>query len=62
MQYIYKDLNGSIIGSFSRKNKAIFTHHDSYFHGHFISVDRSVTSHVDSVSVNFDKTTFKVSK
>ena len=61
-QYSYKNISGSIVGFFSRKHKAIFTHHDSYFHAHFISDDRSVMGHVDSVSFNSDNTTFKVSK
>jgi acetolactate decarboxylase len=61
-KYHYQSLNGSIVGFFSRKHKAIFTHHDSYFHAHFISEDRSVMGHVDSVFFNSEKTTFKVSK
>ena len=61
-QYSYKNLIGSIIGFFSRKHKAIFTHHDSYFHAHFISDNRSIMGHLDSVSFNSGKTTFMVSK
>ena len=61
-QYTYKNLSGSIVGFFSRKHKAIFTHHDSFLHAHFISDDRSVMGHVDSVLFNSDNTTFKVSK
>jgi acetolactate decarboxylase len=61
-QYSYKNLSGSIVGFFSRKHKAIFTHHDSFFHAHFISDDRNVMGHVDSVLFNSDNTTFKVSK
>ena len=61
-QYSYKNLSGSIVGFFSRKHKAIFTHHDSFLHAHFISDDRSVMGHVDSVLFNSDNTTFKVSK
>jgi acetolactate decarboxylase len=62
IKYHYQSLSGSIVGFFSRKHKAIFTHHDSYFHAHFISDDRSVMGHVDSVFFNSEKTTFKVSK
>ena len=61
-QYSYKNLSGSIVGFFSRKHKAIFTHHDSFLHAHFISDDRNVMGHVDSVLFNSDYTTFKVSK
>jgi acetolactate decarboxylase len=61
-KYHYQSLSGSIVGFFSRKHKAIFTHHDSYFHAHFISDDRSVMGHVDSVFFNSEKTTFKISR
>jgi len=61
-QYRYKNLSGSIVGFFSRKHNAIFTHHDSFLHAHFISEDRSIMGHVDSVFFNSGKTTFKVSK
>ena len=61
-QYNYKNINGTIVGFFSRKHQAIFTHHDSYFHAHFISDNRSVMGHVDSVYFNSSKADFKVSK
>jgi len=61
-QYNYKNISGSIVGFFSRKHKAIFTHHDSFLHAHFISDDRSVMGHVDSVLFDSDNSTFKVSK
>ena len=61
-KYHYHSLSGSIVGFFSRKHKAIFTHHNSYFHAHFISDDRSVMGHVDSVFFNSEKTTFKISR
>lgn len=60
--YQYGEISGSIIGFFSRKHKAIFTHHDSYFHAHFISDDRSIMGHVDSISFYSDKVTFKFSR
>lgn len=61
-KYDYKNVCGSLIGFFSRKHKAIFTHHDSFFHAHFISDDRDVLGHVDSMDFNSTNTTFKVSK
>ena len=61
-KYQYKNINGSMVGFFSRKHKAIFTHHDSYFHAHFISDDRTIMGHVDQVTFTSDKATFKVSK
>lgn len=61
-KYHYKNLSGSVIAFFSRKHKAIFTHHDNFLHAHFISDDRSVMGHVDSVLFDSGKTTFDVSK
>ena len=61
-RYRYQNLSGSMVGFFSRKHKAIFTHHDSFLHAHFISDDRSVMGHVDSVLFHSDNSTFKVSK
>lgn len=61
-QYSYKNMSGTIVGFFSRKHQAIFTHHDSYFHAHFISDDRNIMGHLDFVSFNSDMVTFKISK
>ena len=61
-QYSHKNLSGSIVAFFSRKHKAIFTHHDRFLHAHFISDDRSIMGHVDSVFFNSGKTMFKISK
>ena len=61
-QYSYKNLSGSIVGFFSRKHKAIFTHHDSFLHAHFISDDRNVMGHVDSVLFDSENTAFEVAK
>jgi len=61
-QYSYKYLSGSMVGFFSRKHKAIFTHHDSFLHAHFISDDRNVMGHVDSVLFNSENTAFEFSK
>ncbi|WP_242092274.1 acetolactate decarboxylase [Aestuariivivens sediminicola] len=60
--YRYDDVSGSIIGFFSRNHKTVFTHHDSYFHAHFISDDRTIMGHVDSVVFDSKKATLKVSK
>jgi acetolactate decarboxylase len=61
-KYDYKNISGSLIGFFSRKHKAVFTHHDSFFHAHFISDDRDILGHVDAIDFNSTEVTFKVSK
>ncbi len=61
-QYDFKNISGSLIGFFSRNHKAVFTHHDSFFHAHFISNDRGVLGHIDETDFNSSKVTLKVSK
>jgi len=61
-QYDFKNIFGSLIGFFSRHHKAVFTHHDSFFHAHFISDDRKVLGHIDETDFNSSKVTLKVSK
>ena len=61
-QYDFKNISGSLIGFFSRNHKAVFTHHDSFFHAHFISEDREVLGHIDETDFNSSKVTLKVSK
>ena len=61
-QYDFKNISGSLIGFFSRHHKAVFTHHDSFFHAHFISEDREVLGHIDETDFNSSKVTLKVSK
>lgn len=60
-QYDFKNISGSLIGFFSRLHKAVFTHHDSFFHAHFISDDREVLGHIDETDFNSSKVTMKVS-
>jgi acetolactate decarboxylase len=59
--FIYENIEGYIVGFFSRKHQTIFTHHDTFIHCHFISKDKSVMGHVDSFS-NSKKLKIKVSK
>jgi acetolactate decarboxylase len=61
-KYQYENVSGSLIGFFSRKHKAVFTHHDSFFHAHFISDDRDILGHVDAIDFNSTEVSFKVSK
>lgn len=60
--YEFDNISGSIIGFFSRNHQAVFTHHDSYFHAHFISDDRKTMGHVDSVNFDSKKSKLRISK
>ncbi len=43
------DEQSEIIGFFSTRHKAIFTHHDTYLHMHLITADRQKMGHLDEV-------------
>lgn len=60
--YDYDGIEGSLVGFFSRQHQSVFTHHDSFFHAHFISEDREVLGHVDAISFQADAVTLQVSK
>lgn len=59
--YDYHNIQGTIVGFFSRHHQSVFTHHDSFFHAHFISDDRKVLGHVDETHFNSSKVSLKVS-
>ncbi|WP_299058026.1 acetolactate decarboxylase [uncultured Polaribacter sp.] len=61
-QYNFNGISGSLIGFFSRNHKAVFTHHDRFFHAHFISDDRKVLGHVDALNLSSSKVSIKASK
>lgn len=56
--YELKDEQGEMIGFFSTEHQGVFTHHDSYVHIHFISVDKKQMGHLDKVI--FKKGTVKL--
>ena len=60
-QYDFVNISGSLIGFFSRNHKAVFTHHDSFFHAHFISNDREILGHVDELNLDSSKIKLQVS-
>ena len=62
VSFHYKDIKGTLIGFFSRHHKSIFTHHDTFFHAHFISEDRRVLGHVEQLQMSTLSTQLKVSK
>ncbi|HSJ66518.1 MAG TPA: acetolactate decarboxylase [Anditalea sp.] len=49
VSYNLYDQQAEIIGFFSTEHKAIFTHHDTYLHMHFITMDREKMGHLDNV-------------
>lgn len=48
--YTVTNEQSDIIGFFSTKHKAIFTHHDTNLHMHLITADRRQMGHLDEVS------------
>ncbi|MFM1877731.1 MAG: hypothetical protein RLZZ241_597 [Bacteroidota bacterium] len=45
----FSEITGTVVGFFSRNHKAVFTHHDTYMHCHFISEDRKIMGHLDGM-------------
>lgn len=60
--YNFNSIKGSLIAFFSRHHKAVFTHHDSFLHAHFISQDRQVLGHIDKLMFDSSEVSVKVSK
>lgn len=48
---VVKNENVRILGFYSNKHKAIFTHHSSNVHMHFTSKDQSLAGHVDGLKI-----------
>ena len=58
---VAKNENVRILGFYSNKHKAIFTHHSSNIHMHFTSKDQSLAGHVDGLKIK-DSITLKLPK
>ena len=46
---VLKDEPLTVLGFFSKKHKAIFTHHTTFLHMHFITGDKAIAGHVDNI-------------
>jgi alpha-acetolactate decarboxylase len=47
-----KNRTVKVLGFYSTKHKAIFTHHTTNMHMHFKTVDNSVAGHIDDIRLN----------
>ncbi|PKD16260.1 alpha-acetolactate decarboxylase [Salegentibacter salinarum] len=56
--YNLTDKKVEILGFFSRKHQAIFTHHDTFIHLHLITEDQKEMGHLDQV--DFDPKNLKL--
>ncbi len=43
---------GTLLGFFSRKHKAIFTHHDTFMHIHLITAEKDKMGHLEHIDFN----------
>jgi len=48
-KYERENVNGTIVGFFSTEHQAVFTHHDTYIHTHFINSKRTEMGHIDNL-------------
>ncbi|MBL7980573.1 MAG: acetolactate decarboxylase [Flavobacteriales bacterium] len=53
-QVVVHDRNneGTLVGFFSTKHKAVFTHHDTNIHVHYISWDQKLMGHLDVLRID----------
>jgi len=47
-----ENVNALILGFYSSKHKAIFTHHSTNMHMHFKTVDNKVAGHIDQITLD----------
>lgn len=47
INYTHYDDKGELVGFYSREGKRIYTHHDSFFHIHFLNESKSFAGHLD---------------
>lgn len=48
-KYLREQVDGTLVGFFSRHHQTIFTHHDTFMHMHYINELRTEMGHVDDV-------------
>ena len=58
INYTLEDKEIEILGFFSRKHQAVFTHHNTYMHLHLITEDKKQMGHLDQVE--FDANNLKL--
>jgi acetolactate decarboxylase len=51
-----------ILGFFSRKHQAVFTHHDTFMHLHLITKNREMMGHLDEITFGSNQLTLSWSK
>ena len=52
VNYQVQQTDVQIIGFFSRKHQAVFTHHDTFMHLHLITNDRKMMGHLDDLKID----------
>lgn len=52
VNYKLSEGNATLLGFFSRKHKAIFTHHDTFMHIHLITAEKDKMGHLEHIDFN----------
>ena len=58
--FTLRDVNAELVGFFSTKHKAVFTHHDTNIHVHLMTVDRSTMGHLERLLLDPKRVSLKV--
>lgn len=60
--YPLKNENVELLGFFSRKHQAVFTHHDTFMHIHLITKNKKMMGHLDDINFGNNPMTLYWSK
>jgi acetolactate decarboxylase len=62
VNYTHSDEKGELVGFYSPEGKRIYTHHDSFFHIHFLNDSKSFAGHLDKFESSLEGFTIWVPK
>ncbi len=60
--FMLQDVDAVLVGFFSTKHKAVFTHHDTNIHVHLLSVDRRTMGHLERLRFDPSRVRLKVGR
>ncbi|MCC7502265.1 MAG: acetolactate decarboxylase [Flavobacteriales bacterium] len=60
--FTLRDVNAELVGFFSTKHKAVFTHHDTNIHVHLLTMDRSAMGHLERLRFDPSRVRLKIGR
>ncbi|MCI4668874.1 MAG: acetolactate decarboxylase [Bacteroidia bacterium] len=59
--FLLGNVDGDVLGFFSKESQGVYTHHDSYIHMHLISKDRKQMGHLDELEFDGSQVSLYIS-